>query len=346
MNSGDGYEKSYKKRPHVVILGAGASMAAIPNGDENGMRTSVMDGFLEKLGMAEIIENLELKTRSKNLEDIYSEIAEEPRYAEVRERLDTCIRDYFSKFKIPARPTVYDFLLLSLRKKDLVATFNWDPLLLQAYDRVSKITDDLPDLAFLHGNVLTGYCAEHKFGGTIVGRVCPVCTKPFTPSRLLYPIAKKNYNEDPFTIDNWKALRNFLKKAYIVTIFGYSAPKTDVEAVDIMNEAWGGADARNMEDFEFIDIRDEESLVATWKDFVHTHHYTYANDFFNSSMARFPRRTVEEVFDRTQNCLFLEPGRPFTKDMGFSDISKMVNDLVREERENIGGYITLKSIGS
>ncbi len=38
----DYYEFEYlmKRRPHVVILGAGASCAAIPNGDKNGKRIS------------------------------------------------------------------------------------------------------------------------------------------------------------------------------------------------------------------------------------------------------------------------------------------------------------------
>ena len=38
------YEYYMKNRPHVVILGAGASCAAIPNGDKNGKRISfIMD---------------------------------------------------------------------------------------------------------------------------------------------------------------------------------------------------------------------------------------------------------------------------------------------------------------
>ncbi|WP_342533325.1 hypothetical protein MHB40_20370 [Lysinibacillus sp. FSL K6-0057] len=50
------YEALTKNRPYVVLLGAGASVAAIPNGDKNGMKTSVMKGFIGKLGMKEIIE--------------------------------------------------------------------------------------------------------------------------------------------------------------------------------------------------------------------------------------------------------------------------------------------------
>ena len=32
------FEKSLKNSPHVVLLGAGASVAAIPNGDKNGKK--------------------------------------------------------------------------------------------------------------------------------------------------------------------------------------------------------------------------------------------------------------------------------------------------------------------
>lgn len=37
------FEELMKKRPHVVILGAGASCAAIPNGDKNGKKISAMN---------------------------------------------------------------------------------------------------------------------------------------------------------------------------------------------------------------------------------------------------------------------------------------------------------------
>ncbi|MEZ8196869.1 MULTISPECIES: hypothetical protein [Vibrio] len=336
------YERDYKSRPHVVLLGAGASVAAIPRGDKNGMKTSVMDGFLEKLGLSEVIEDLNLVTQSDNLEDIYSEIAERDEYADVRSELDTRIRNYFSEFEIPDEPTIYDFLLLSLRKKDLIATFNWDPLLLQAYQRTVKITTDLPDLAFLHGNVLVGYCLEHQHGGNVDNR-CPECDEWFSPSRLLYPIAKKNYNDDPYTKNNWKALKNYLSEAYLVTIFGYSAPKTDVEAIDMLKDAWGDINKRNMEDIEFVDIQQEDALVDTWEEFVHTHHYTHTNDFFNSSLARFPRRTTEDLFDRTQNCIWTSPETPFSESMTFSDLRNVVGRLVEEENEHKDSYITLKN---
>ncbi|MGJ0909414.1 hypothetical protein [Clostridium botulinum] len=68
------YERKMKARPHLVLLGAGASIAAIPNGDKHGRKTSVMNGFIDKIGMRELINDVELETDSDNLEDIYSEI--------------------------------------------------------------------------------------------------------------------------------------------------------------------------------------------------------------------------------------------------------------------------------
>lgn len=65
------YERLMKNRPHVVILGAGATIAAIPNGDKNGRKSSVMSGFIEALGMTETLKSVNLQTKSNNLEDIY-----------------------------------------------------------------------------------------------------------------------------------------------------------------------------------------------------------------------------------------------------------------------------------
>ena len=55
---------------HTVLLGAGATMAAIPNGDKNGQKSSVMNNLFSELGMDYILKNVDLHTSSKNLEDI------------------------------------------------------------------------------------------------------------------------------------------------------------------------------------------------------------------------------------------------------------------------------------
>lgn len=333
LKEANDYQRLMKSRPHVVILGAGATMAAIPDGDANGKKSSGMNDFIEALGMTEIIKGIELKTSSNNLEDIYSELHGRPECDATREELERRIREYFSELQLSSQPNIYDLLLLALRKKDLVATFNWDPLLLQAYQRACKITKNLPDMAFLHGNVLVGYCRIHKRGGILTAR-CRECREPFQPAPLLYPVAHKNYAADPYIEDNWKALRKKLKRAYLVTVFGYSAPKTDSEAIALMKDAWGALEERTLEDFEFIDKREEEGLIESWQEFVHSHHYRVCSDFFSSSLAQHPRRTTVELFDRTMECMFTEALRKFVPGMSWDEIRLLIGELTKEE-ENL-----------
>ena len=59
-----------KQRPHLVILGAGATIATIPAGDKYGRKSSVIDNFISELQLNDLFKN------SKNLENIYSELYE------------------------------------------------------------------------------------------------------------------------------------------------------------------------------------------------------------------------------------------------------------------------------
>ncbi len=111
-------------RAHTVILGAGATMVAIPNGDKNGKRSSVMQGMIQKLGLEELMQGVTLETTSDNIEDIYSEIYKKPEYEGVVCELEKKLYDYFDSLELPDSPTIYDFLLLSLTSKDVVAIFN------------------------------------------------------------------------------------------------------------------------------------------------------------------------------------------------------------------------------
>ena len=190
---------------------------------------------------------------------------------------------------------------------------------------------------------MVGYCKTDKFEGTI-SEPCAICNSQLTPSRLLYPIRQKDYNKDPYTKANWTKLKRFLSNAYLVTIFGYSAPKSDIEAINILKEAWGDIEKRNMEDFEFIDIKSEDEIIDTWDKFIHTHHYTLTNDFFNSVLSMFPRRTTEELFDRTQNVKWLSPDEKskFTSNLTFENLTKIINKLVDEEYRFKDSYITLE----
>lgn len=332
------YEYYMKNRPHVVILGAGASCAAIPDGDKYGRKISAMSGFIEKLGLGNILSKVELITESNNLEDIYMELdergKEEPVCKEAKNELEVAIREYMNGFELPDKATIYDFLVLSLTSKDLIATFNWDPFLVQAIGRVQKYTKNIPQVAFLHGNVAVGYCSKDNIMGN-VGMTCR-CGQTLKPTSLLFPIKNKDYTSDIAISKSWKQLKNALKNAYMVTIFGYSAPTSDAEAVEMLKQAWGSVDERKLEEIELIDIRDEEAVIESWNQFIHTHHYSYHTDFFNTTLARCPRRSCEATFDRLMNCIWLDENKGFKKGMDFSDIDNIVGFLIDEENRNVG----------
>lgn len=305
---------------HVVILGAGASIAStFRNPESKGKRLPSMDNFIELVGLSDIVRSLPENLRAKNFEQLYSNLHNDnPNSDEILE-IQRRVYDYFKDMKLPENEaTIYDFLVLSLRPRDLIATFNWDPFLYQAFCRNSHIAD-MPYLAFLHGSVSIGYSKEDKRCGP-VGMQMRRDGGFFAPTPLLYPVSQKNYTEDEFISMEWDRVKRWLNEESTkrVTVFGYGAPDTDVEAVSLMNTAWGTASKRNMEQFEIIDIRPEEEGVKRWNNFIHSHHYDYTNDYFNSSLAYNPRRTFES---------YHQHNLPITIDEAFSESNPISSDI-------------------
>jgi hypothetical protein len=190
------------KRPHVVILGAGASVAACPNGDRLGRRLPVMSNFVEVLSLGQLIPQA---LRSLNFEEAYSSLVVDSECAKEAQEIEQRIYDYFSELDLPEEVTIYDYLVLALQPKDVIATFNWDPLLIQAVRRHQSLLKSVgvPTILCLHGNVIEGYCFEDMIFG-INRALCSKCGKPFTPSRLLYPVSQKNCSESPFINRSWQ----------------------------------------------------------------------------------------------------------------------------------------------
>lgn len=232
---------------------------------------------------------------------------------------------------------IYDYLVLSLRSKDIIATFNWDPFLYQAWLRNNEFTD-LPKVCFLHGNVAIGYNDIDKKWGE--SGVCIQETGNYLePTKLLFPVNQKNYNDDNFTRSQWEFLKCCLSDNLTrrITIFGYGAPKTDVEAISLMKNAWGNPINRNTEQFEMIDIRPENTLKTLWKDFIYNQHYDYGKNYFDSEMAQFPRRTIERYFHRFKANkpaeLFQEPNTIPQNFKTLKDMWKWFKPLIDAENE-------------
>ena len=304
-------------KPHVVILGAGASYAAFPNGDRNGKKLPLMNNFVETLGIEKIIGRARIKTKSDNFEDIYSEIHKKPNLASLREELEREVYSYFQGMELPDEPTIYDHLVLSLRNKDFIATFNWDPFIVQAIRR-NGARFKLPRPLFLHGNVEVGYCVNgHMMGNN--GDICHKCNEPLTPTSLLYPVVEKKYHLNEFISRQWATLEDLLKHAFMVTIFGYGAPVSDTRAVELLKKAWGSTDSRSMKEFEIIDVRVESDLTSTWAPFIHSHHYRIETNFYNSWISNHPRRTGEAYVNQFMNAMFID-NNPLPKEANFEEL--------------------------
>lgn len=290
------------ERPHVVLLGAGASRAAFPHGDANGKKLPVMADFVEVLGLGGIIDQMGLPNGA-NIEELYKSNVEE--FSNNIERVNGVISDYFGSLQLPDEATIYDHLIMSLRGKDYIATFNWDPFLIQAYRRVPKEFPK-PRLLFLHGAVNVGYCEADRVVG-VLGANCSTCNQGFIPTPLLYPIGEKDYTTNPAIQSQWYELRKALSAAFMLTVFGYGAPKSDLDAVSYIKQSWGAE--REMEQVEFISLEAPDHLRAAWEGIVYSHHYEVHSNFFDSWIGRHPRRTGEAHRAQYWNAKFVDDNR-------------------------------------
>jgi len=322
-------DKPQRSRRHIVILGAGASAAAFPKGDANGRRLPTMDNLIELLDLGPLLEKAEIKNTRRNFEDIYSELYENDPESPFLIEIEKIVYAYFEDLKLPESPTLYDHLLLSLRPKDVIATFNWDPFLFDAWIR-NKERVPVPEIIHLHGNVRVAHCPDHPAYGEH-GMYCPECDKVLVPSRLLYPITKKDYVNDNFVKTEWEVLKKMLGQAMTLTIFGYGAPTTDKEAVDIMNIAWN-KDNRLIERVEIIDIKNKEILWEQWEPFIIRTYFDREEDFYESRIPNYPRRTCEMLLDATFYGLWVE-NNPIPRDANFNGLLLWIEPLVKAEQE-------------
>lgn len=284
-------KKNTNHAPHVVILGAGASLAALPTGDVAGRKLPLMKNLVEVVGLKALLASHGIMDGYDDFEALYDTLASSACHRVLLDELEAMIHAYFSKMRLPPEPTLYDLLLLSLRKKDVIATFNWDPFLAEAVKRNRNIKN-LPKVLFLHGNVDVGICLEHENKG-FLEHECSVCGKPLEPTPLLFPVKRKDYISNPFIKAEWDELRWYLKQCYLLTIFGYSAPETDFEARSILFNGWKENTTQELAQIEIVDIKDWEELKANWSTFFVREHYSIHNRIDDSLSFMYVRRSCD-----------------------------------------------------
>jgi hypothetical protein len=313
---------------HVVVLGAGASRAAFPKGEKNGSDVPLMRDFSEIVPIGAVLDPLGISYKGRDFEELYSDLSQDKQFSDVCAQLEAIVYRYFDSLALPDQPTLYDHLILSLRPKDIIATFNWDPFLIQAARR-NPNQGGLPCLLFLHGNVRAGYCATDNIHGVKNTR-CSECGQPFESSRLLYPTAEKDYDKDPMIRDAWRIMREAFSTAFMVTVFGYSAPRTDAAAVEALKQAWGSSEDRKMEQFEIINVSDEDELKAAWSEFIHTHHFEIHANPYDSWILNHPRRSGEAYINQYQNAYFID-NNPVPRDLDLDRLADWFEPLFHAE---------------
>ena len=289
-----------------------------------------MNTLVEVTGLATLLEARGIHPDIENFESFYSDLAStaanEPLILEIQEK----IRSYFSSLQISENPTIYDYLLLTLRKKDVIATFNWDPLLAQAHERNINI-GNIPEIFYLHGNVGIGICLEHHMRG-FIWQDWMKCARPLTPMELLFPVRDKNYTDEPFITHQWQQLELYLQNAYWITIFGYSAPVTDVAARDLMLQVWRTNSVRDFAQIEIVDIKTKSELRKTWSDFIVRENYGSYGSAFQTYMFSYPRRSCDAFAGATlQQRPWKENKVP--KFRKLTELQAWVSPLVTEENK-------------
>jgi hypothetical protein len=182
----------YSGPPHLVILGAGASIASsLKNPEPNGKKLPSMLDFIEVIGLGDIVQTLPYDFDSENFEEVYSKLCEiDPESDNIKE-IERRVSEYFTSMTLPPEPTLYDYLVMSLRPKDVIATFNWDPFLYDACRRNHTKTR-LPRVVYLHGNVRIGHCMRDRRIG-LIGTRCSKCRILVTLSKLLFPFTQMTH---------------------------------------------------------------------------------------------------------------------------------------------------------
>ena len=123
------------------------------------------------------------------------------------------------------------------------------------------------------------------------------------------------------------------------TIFGYSAPKTDQAALDLLKNSWGPNTDRKLEEVEIIDIKSDQELTNTWSDFIFSHHFKTNDNLFDSSIGRYPRRSCEMTFDRLMNVKFPDTRKGFCTRMSIKEVKTKLSPLIEDEECHEGDVL-------
>jgi hypothetical protein len=85
-----------------------------------------------------------------------------------------------------------------------------------------------------------------------------------------------------------------------------------------------------LEQTEIINILSEEELLKTWEPFIHTHHYEIKQSFYDSWLAKHPRRTGEAWWEQNLEAKFIDENA-FPLDSSFDQLRDWLSPFVASE---------------
>jgi len=132
---------------------------------------------------------------------------------------------------------------------------------------------------------------------------------------------------------SWKQIGADLERSFMVTVFGYGAPSSDAAAVQLLKDGLGDPIARRLKQIEIIDIRPREQLWKLWESFIeaHHHHYKTHTDFYDSWIARHPRRTGEAYLSQYIDGEFISDN-PIPPELEFKELRNWLEPLIEVEK--------------
>lgn len=330
------------KRPHLVILGAGASKAACPKGDANG-RLVPLQREIPRIPKVAALLKAAGECGNGEFEQTFDRLVRRNEHPQIVDDLKQVIRDYFARLQLPERVTEYDLLVMCLRGKDVIVSFNWDPLLIQALSRNAHLLFDrfrdqelvhelMPQSFYPHGCAVMGFC--NRCMRKMASDMCANCRTPMQQPDLLYPVRSKDYASDKCIAREWTGIERTMALMYCWTVYGYSAPVGDAAALSMLSNAWKQNPVRDWMQFEVINRTPAQSFAA-WKPMVVRAHYFRTKSLRHSSILQHPRRTCEALSAAT---LLLNPipSNPVPPMRSLPDLHQWIQPLIDEEMEMMG----------
>lgn len=110
MNRREGIETVFDGPSHIVVLGAGASIAStLHNPEPSGKQLPSMDNFIEVLGLTGMLQSAGVDTSHTNFETVYSPLYNQDPAEPLLKDIEGKIRDYFQSLTVPHTPTRAQF---------------------------------------------------------------------------------------------------------------------------------------------------------------------------------------------------------------------------------------------